>query len=587
MEAAKFLGTLWKGKPPEDYLLVWEKGNDSKISHWTKNIDEAVDIVKRRCAGADVYIGCGTAPTEYTSYQRCKAENIIGIGGIWLDADIVDPIHKKKNLPETYEDILKLVEFFAVKPTMAINSGHGYQFWWCFDQYWHFDSPKDRAEAAELTHDFLRVMRDCAATYGWTVDMTFDLSRVMRIPGTKNHKGDPIRDVFIVDFTDQRYPKSFLYDRIEECRGNLSMQKRELRGAEKDAIKPLPVKCEKYVLSPDADVKHGKFQALCALEPRFNQSWEYKRKDFKDQSPSSYDLSLATYAMGAGWTWQETVDLLIACRRYHGADLKLREDYYNRTLSKASKDASQQRAKETINDVNMNINGVERMTSKEKTETIKNSLTELLGVPITRIVKLLVDPPEYRLETPTGHIHLGGVKNLIGQSPLREKIADVTGRLITPVKPAEWNGIAQALLDACEHEKVSEDSTNKGLVTNWLISYLTHHEPLYDPDNAHTGKRPFYKGKNLLIFGPELRQHLSMYCRESISARNMGILLKEYGMRPSTMSFKTESGKYVSRSLWSLSIEDPIANQYLNPNLLNEANKFYASVQPRETEEVC
>jgi hypothetical protein len=70
-------------------------------------------------------------------------------------------------------------------------------------------------------------------------------------------------------------------------------------------------------------------------QPTAAASWNHAREDLPDQSPSSYDLSLASMAVAAGWDDQETVDLLIACRRFNHCPPKLRVDYYERTLTKA------------------------------------------------------------------------------------------------------------------------------------------------------------------------------------------------------------------------------------------------------------
>ncbi len=84
-----------------------------------------------------------------------------------------------------------------------------------------------------------------------------------------------------------------------------------------------------------------KFRALYANHPKFALTYGRKRTDFADQSPSAYDLSLASFTVQAGWTDQDIVNLLIQSRRTHGDDLKLRRDYYERTLAKAH--ASSQR----------------------------------------------------------------------------------------------------------------------------------------------------------------------------------------------------------------------------------------------------
>ena len=50
------------------------------------------------------------------------------------------------------------------------------------------------------------------------------------------------------------------------------------------------------VLDPTAEPPFDKFLALCEAEPRFRQSWDRKRRDLKDSSPSAYDMALADYS---------------------------------------------------------------------------------------------------------------------------------------------------------------------------------------------------------------------------------------------------------------------------------------------------
>jgi hypothetical protein len=80
----------------------------------------------------------------------------------------------------------------------------------------------------------------------------------------------------------------------------------------------------------------------------FKASWEMKRKfSSGKESGSEYDLSLAAFALQAEWSWQETVNLLIAFRRTNGLKPKtviegdptapLRGGYYSRTLSMAQR----------------------------------------------------------------------------------------------------------------------------------------------------------------------------------------------------------------------------------------------------------
>ena len=70
-------------------------------------------------------------------------------------------------------------------------------------------------------------------------------------------------------------------------------------------------------LDPEAEPSAVRLDALLTADPKFRRSWG---QDRKDQSPTAYNLSLATMAMGVGWSDQEVVNLLICWRRKHGHD---------------------------------------------------------------------------------------------------------------------------------------------------------------------------------------------------------------------------------------------------------------------------
>lgn len=73
---------------------------------------------------------------------------------------------------------------------------------------------------------------------------------------------------------------------------------------------------------------------LLAKSEKFRLSWENRRRDLKDDTPSGYDQSLANYAAMNGWSPQDIVDLLIAHRRKHGHKEK-HELYYRLTVERA------------------------------------------------------------------------------------------------------------------------------------------------------------------------------------------------------------------------------------------------------------
>jgi hypothetical protein len=89
-----------------------------------------------------------------------------------------------------------------------------------------------------------------------------------------------------------------------------------------------------FDLSRDAEPPADKLRALLQ-NPKVRASWDHDRDDLQDRSASAYDLSLASFAAARGWSDQEIVDLLIASRRHNHKPVKLRADYYERTLTTA------------------------------------------------------------------------------------------------------------------------------------------------------------------------------------------------------------------------------------------------------------
>lgn len=299
----------------------------------------------KRHAGLDIYVGCGSSPQSWGPRKRCRADLIAGIPGLWLDLDVKHPVHKQKNLPETEEDVQAVLSCFPMKPTIDIHSGHGRQFWWALSEFRSFESVEERMRAANLMQRFNVLFRNHAKSLGFALDMTFDLARIMRIPGTMNYKSIPV-PVKMLSCSDARYHICDIEMYVPEMALPAILSSSQVA----------TVHSEHFILNPMAEPPASKLYALGEAEPLFKASWEMKRKfPSGKESGSEYDMSLAAFALQADWSWQETVNLLIAFRRTNGLKPKtviegdpgtpLRGGYYSRTLSMAQRGAGSSRAR--------------------------------------------------------------------------------------------------------------------------------------------------------------------------------------------------------------------------------------------------
>ena len=542
----EFLQELWGFKPENLNILIWQK--KGKKSYWFTDIDKIVNYLEKNKDQSDIYMGVGLSSKDYGLKNRCPANEIAGITGFWADIDIQNEVHKKKNLPASIEEAKSL---FPEEPTCVIHSGHGIQAWWLFREPWIFDSEDERLKAQAMCEAWHKQILGRAEAHNWTVDATFDLSRILRIPGTKNLKNkDDVRDVkLIASNWTLRYEPDDLVPSVVVEKG-----------------KKENIKTDRIVLRPDAAPPTEKWEALMSAEPKFKRSWNHDRKDLSDQSPSSYDFSLASIAFQAEWTDQEIVDLLIAHRRRHKVDLKLRKDYYLRTLEKLKLERlNQERINEMLEIQSQKITETKialmeasnNDTSLEHSEILAR-LEKILGVRIERLQKFLSEPPSYRLQTVSTNISIESAGDIISQTKFRIKIADATGVVIRPFKKDEWSDIAQLILNACEEIEVGEESTEIGFMNSLLRKYLRKNTNFvvlksleeYSEKIQEEGF-PFSLEGYTYISLSELRRFIRVSSGDLLTTKQVGKLLRMAGWVNCKLDVIID-GKRTSRSLFKI-----------------------------------
>ena len=340
----EFLTSLW-GALPQGRILIWTLPD--KKSRWYVHFENVTGDMRFH-EREDVYTGVGLAPKNalrLPSSKRLKEWEVAGIAAFWADIDVAHPVHKKSDrLPPSIERALEVIAKLPFQATIIVDSGHGLQLWWALEEPWLFQDDEDRELARRACQWWHRTVKEAFAAHGWTVDSTFDLARVMRLPGTWNNKDAQDRKrVEILENPGLRYGKQQFIELIPEGFQATPMGVRRSRGANGSSFTQ---GASGLALDPDAEPSFTRMEALLKLEPRFRATWEKHRPELSDQSPSAYDMALANHAVRANWPDQEVANLLIAFRRRHGLDLKLREDYYSRTIAKAHEPMEREQAEE-------------------------------------------------------------------------------------------------------------------------------------------------------------------------------------------------------------------------------------------------
>ena len=150
-------------------------------------------------------VGCvGQRPEK----GRGTEADVTAIPGVWFDLDIREGIHKEKDLPSE-KDALKFLSEIRFRPSIIVWSGGGFQPYWLFQEPWSFDNEEDRQRAKRVSERFQSTIIARAKEHGWKLDKTASLEHLLRVPGTYNHKTDPV-PVEILESNNFRYePDSF------------------------------------------------------------------------------------------------------------------------------------------------------------------------------------------------------------------------------------------------------------------------------------------------------------------------------------------------------------------------------------------
>jgi hypothetical protein len=160
----------------------------------------------------DVYVGVGLAPAKGKTDKRLKINDAVGLLGLVADIDIYGEAHKQSDLPPDRESALALLDEINPPPTFIVDTGHGIQAWWLFEEPWIF-KPGERETAKRLSAGWQAMIAAKAQRHGWKLDNVGDLARVMRVPGTQNAKIKAVTSTRLLrQSPDSRYTWEYLQE---------------------------------------------------------------------------------------------------------------------------------------------------------------------------------------------------------------------------------------------------------------------------------------------------------------------------------------------------------------------------------------
>lgn len=193
----EWLARLYSRSPGYFGITAFAGGRPRKTQWFeTSRIDAAEKTIIKYADKADLYLSVSTH--EEPQQTRGGESSVISIPGFWADLDIGEIGHKPASLPNPPNETaaLSIVEGLP-EPSMLMHSGGGLQAFWLFDEPWTFSQASDKAEAKKAVQEWANLLENKGQVLGFHVDKVADLARILRVPGSINHKEGLKRPVAI------------------------------------------------------------------------------------------------------------------------------------------------------------------------------------------------------------------------------------------------------------------------------------------------------------------------------------------------------------------------------------------------------
>jgi len=149
-------------------------------------VKDALQAAVENAPAADVHFGVGAR--RHT--RGGTKEDLSYIRAVWADVDAKCFADKG--------EALAAASHFAVPPSIIVDSGGGFHAYWLLDEPFFLHQDRGRMD---LVEGIMRGIRQgLQAQGGRPLDSAWNVDRLLRIPGTLNHKLTPSRPVEIVEF---------------------------------------------------------------------------------------------------------------------------------------------------------------------------------------------------------------------------------------------------------------------------------------------------------------------------------------------------------------------------------------------------
>jgi len=220
-QALGFYDARYAGVDEGQALLFWlpDQGSTSYDLTESGALERMARDTVERSATQDVYYNVNVLGHPVPAGKRGAVDkgDFSAVTEFVADIDI-DPNRSDK--PRDIDEAREFLEALPIPPSRIVLSGRGLHASWPFKEAIPIDEADHLADVQAQSQYWGRLIARRARERGWTLDNVADLARMLRPPGSWNHKpvkdgGDP-RPVELVTDSGKRYLLADLVDVLPE-----------------------------------------------------------------------------------------------------------------------------------------------------------------------------------------------------------------------------------------------------------------------------------------------------------------------------------------------------------------------------------
>lgn len=412
---------------PESQMAIWTMKN--KKHHWCASIEEAVAVAEKQ--KGNTYFTMGLYPISNT--QR-KQDHVKCIFGVWLDIDVGDKGKGAKYFPDMETAVSWIQDSLAGMWTYVVHSGGGLHVYLMFDEPFWINNDDDRLVARKI----IRYYWAWANTQTeYTIDALTDLSRIMRLPGTRHTgKGETCH---VIDQCDTRVSALELMEKLPSA--PLPAESGQVAGLDGEAD-PETVK-RKLALIQDADIQ-------------FLKTWKRTRR-LKDQTPSAYCLSIANQLCVAGFNDSEIQCALEMWRASQTDAGPKQPEWYHATIKKArAASNATETEKQFDNQLSLAVLETDEANQAETTTVVFGAALGSIIKHSTKEHRGHKEKVQYTLKFVGGKsIAVPSSSALMNQGAMRELLYEELGFVMKRLKAPQWDKVLKLLQGMMQEEEAA------------------------------------------------------------------------------------------------------------------------------------